>query len=318
MRHDDLVSAHVGLGCGRLKGGFEKKASVRLVHTALDLGVRHFDVAPAYGLGLAEAVLGQALAGRGEGVVIATKVGIPRPRSRSTLQAARALVKPVARMIPGLRSMALKALAGNAAPRRFDRPFIEQSFRESLNLLQRDAVDLLLLHEPSPDLDFPEIRDVLDAYVGQGLVGAYGSSTGDALDAFVGFGSVAQYRCPVPGAEARAGATLEIVHGALRFVAPVLNGLLREEPALRERVRALAPPAGDDADRAGALAIAYVLAQAPDRLLVSTNSPDRLATTLAATRRIVACGDWRPAMQALRSAAAARRTVAEAEAEAAP
>ena len=47
---------------------------MRTIHRALELGVNFFDVAPGYGSGKAEAVLGCALHGRQEPVVVATKV----------------------------------------------------------------------------------------------------------------------------------------------------------------------------------------------------------------------------------------------------
>jgi len=51
-----------------------KAASVRAVHRALELGVNGFDVAPRYGDGKAEAVLGRALQDRPDPVIVATKV----------------------------------------------------------------------------------------------------------------------------------------------------------------------------------------------------------------------------------------------------
>ena len=51
-----------------------KAASVRAVHRALELGVNGFDVAPRYGDGKAEDVLGRALQDRPDPVIVATKV----------------------------------------------------------------------------------------------------------------------------------------------------------------------------------------------------------------------------------------------------
>jgi aryl-alcohol dehydrogenase-like predicted oxidoreductase len=54
--------------------------AIRAVHRALDLGVTLFDVAPDYGDGRAEDVLGQALAGERPRVLVATKVHVPADR----------------------------------------------------------------------------------------------------------------------------------------------------------------------------------------------------------------------------------------------
>lgn len=71
----------VGFGCWALSGpdvwtAGDDERSVAAVRRAIDLGVDFFDVAPVYGLGHAEEVLGRALDGRRDEVVIATKCGL--------------------------------------------------------------------------------------------------------------------------------------------------------------------------------------------------------------------------------------------------
>jgi len=63
-----------GGGIGQVWGPTTEAECVRTIHRALELGVNFFDVAPAYGQGKAEDVLGRALQGRQEPVIIATKV----------------------------------------------------------------------------------------------------------------------------------------------------------------------------------------------------------------------------------------------------
>jgi aryl-alcohol dehydrogenase-like predicted oxidoreductase len=63
-----------GGGIGQVWGPTTEAESVRAVHRALDLGVNFFDVAPAYGTGKAEEVLGIALQGRRDAAIVATKV----------------------------------------------------------------------------------------------------------------------------------------------------------------------------------------------------------------------------------------------------
>ncbi len=71
--------SEVGFGAGPLRGldwgPVNDETSVRAVQRALDVGVTFFDTADAYGNGRSERVLGQALAGRREHVVLATKGG---------------------------------------------------------------------------------------------------------------------------------------------------------------------------------------------------------------------------------------------------
>ena len=71
------VSA-LGLGCMSMSGTYGKSddaASIAVIHRALDLGVNFFDSSDMYGWGHNEALLGQALRGRRDGVVVATKFG---------------------------------------------------------------------------------------------------------------------------------------------------------------------------------------------------------------------------------------------------
>src|SRR5262245_60786508 len=80
------VSA-LGMGCWAIGGPWTNSGaaagwstvdddeSMRALHRALDLGVNFFDTAANYGAGHSERLLGRAVSGRREGVVIATKFG---------------------------------------------------------------------------------------------------------------------------------------------------------------------------------------------------------------------------------------------------
>lgn len=63
-----------GGGIGQVWGQTTDEESVRAIHRALELGVTFFDVAPGYGDGRAERVLGDGLRGRRDDVVVMTKV----------------------------------------------------------------------------------------------------------------------------------------------------------------------------------------------------------------------------------------------------
>lgn len=300
--HTDLISQRLGFGCGRLKGGIEKANALRLVHAALDLGLRHFDTAPPYGLGTSESVLGEALRGRQEPVTVFTKAGLARPASPGLMQTARAIVKPMARHIPGLRTAVLKGMAHRAAPANFNPDFIARSFETSLRLLQREWVDGLLLHEAQAHDTLAPLKPLLDRCVAQGRLGAYGSSTGEPLAHLVRFGTVLQYRCPVPGSDEAPHASTDILHGVFRFIAPAISAQMDRDSQLKDRLASLLPAGTDPATATGALALAYALARCPNRLLFSTHQPPRLATTLQQIRHITGSAEWRPAMQALHAA----------------
>src|SRR4051812_7191906 len=71
-----VSTSALGLGCAGLFS-LPRRADRRAVlDAAYDLGVRHFDVAPMYGLGAAEPELGGFVGGRRDEVTVATKFGI--------------------------------------------------------------------------------------------------------------------------------------------------------------------------------------------------------------------------------------------------
>lgn len=78
--HSGIQASVIGLGTwgmgGWMWGGSDEKAAIAAVHAALDAGVTLIDTAPAYGLGLSEAIVGKAIAGRREQVILATKCGL--------------------------------------------------------------------------------------------------------------------------------------------------------------------------------------------------------------------------------------------------
>lgn len=298
----DLLTRRLGFGCGRLKGGGDKVTSLRLVHAALDQGIRYFDTAPPYGLGASEAVLGEALKGRPEAVIIATKAGLARPASPGLLRTARALVKPLANRIPGLRHAVLKGMAQRAPAANFGIEFVAQSFETSLRQLQTERVDCLLLHEAQPHDPLAPLLALLDRYVDHGLLGAYGSSTGEPVSQLVRFGAVSQYRCPAPGTENTPVASSDVLHGALRFIAPAIAPAMAHDPDLEDQLAGLLPAGTEPASATGSLALAYALARFEGRVLLSTNQPQRLITTLEQVRHITASAEWQPAMSTLHAA----------------
>jgi aryl-alcohol dehydrogenase-like predicted oxidoreductase len=179
------VSA-IGFGCASLGSRISAADGHRAIGRALDLGLNWFDVAPPYGDGNAESLLGRALSGQRDKVVICTKFGIAPPQVSLPAR----LIRPVARKIvasfPGLRRAASRARpTGTRAP--IEPAAIEDSVTRSLRLLGTDYIDVLALHEPTPQESVSsEIFDVLRRLVDRGIVRAI-SIAGDpaSIDAAV-------------------------------------------------------------------------------------------------------------------------------------
>src|SRR5690606_35682232 len=75
-----IEASAVGLGTwaigGWMWGGTDRDRSIRAIHASIDAGISLIDTAPAYGQGVAEEILGEAMQGRRDKVVLATKCGL--------------------------------------------------------------------------------------------------------------------------------------------------------------------------------------------------------------------------------------------------
>ena len=75
-----ISASAVGLGTwaigGWMWGGTDEAESIAAIRAAIDAGVTLIDTAPAYGLGRSEEIVGKAIAGRRDAVVLATKCGL--------------------------------------------------------------------------------------------------------------------------------------------------------------------------------------------------------------------------------------------------
>jgi D-threo-aldose 1-dehydrogenase len=147
-------------GLGR---AVDEARALGAVQTAWDIGVRYFDTAPHYGLGLSEARLGRALAGRRrEELVVSTKVGrllVPNPTPRGD-------------------DLAQGFAVPDDLTRRFDfsADGVRRSLEGSLLRLGLDRVDVVLVHDPDDHVDqvLAEALPALVALRDEGVVGAVG------------------------------------------------------------------------------------------------------------------------------------------------
>jgi aryl-alcohol dehydrogenase-like predicted oxidoreductase len=140
-------------------GNPDHDESVKIIHKALDAGINVIDTADMYSHGESEEIVGKALKGRRDDVVLATKARFPvdfDPSGGAT---------PVVPNRSGAsRSWLIRALDG------------------SLRRLGTDYVDLFQIHQPDPDTDIEETLSVLTDLVRAGKVRAVGTSSLPASD----------------------------------------------------------------------------------------------------------------------------------------
>ena len=130
-------------------GAVDDAESIRAIHAALDLGVTFFDTANVYGAGHSERILGRALAGRRDRVVLATKFG----------------------NLADERTRELTGADGTPGG-------VRGQLADSLRRLGTDHVDLYQLHlNDLPIVAALELVPVLDELVSSGAIRAYGWST---------------------------------------------------------------------------------------------------------------------------------------------
>jgi aryl-alcohol dehydrogenase-like predicted oxidoreductase len=127
--------------------------SIRIIRKALDAGINVIDTAPVYSNGESEKIVGKALKGRRDNIVLATKV---HPRT----------------------------LVSGPNPTRDDpnqggnsRRWIMTAVENSLRRLQTDHIDLYQIHRPDPETDVEETLSALSDLVHAGKVRVIGSSS---------------------------------------------------------------------------------------------------------------------------------------------
>ena len=121
LRGTSLETSVAGFGCVGLTAVEGENRAIELLHRAHDLGITHFDVAPLYGMGRAEHILGRFLQGRRSNVTVATKFGLAPPpmvaRSGSIVPTVKKLLRrfpPADRLVRNYRARSVRTHAFTA------------------------------------------------------------------------------------------------------------------------------------------------------------------------------------------------------------
>jgi aryl-alcohol dehydrogenase-like predicted oxidoreductase len=126
-------------------GNTDHDDSIRIIHRALDAGINFIDTADVYSAGESETIVGKALEGRRDDVVLATKAHAAMGRDPN--------------------------MQGNS------RRWIVREVENSLRRLRTDWIDLYQIHRPDPATDHDETLGALTDLVRAGKIRYFGSST---------------------------------------------------------------------------------------------------------------------------------------------
>jgi methylglyoxal reductase len=156
---------------GWLWGGTDEAAAIRAIRTSLEEGVTLIDTAPAYGLGRSEEIVGKAIAGRRDQVVLATKCGLVWHTDRG---------RPFFEQ------------EGKTVYRYLGADSIRYELEQSLRRLGTDHVDLYQTHWQDPTTPIDETMGALLELKREGKIRAIGVSnvTVEQLEAYLHAGPV--------------------------------------------------------------------------------------------------------------------------------
>ncbi|WP_145024489.1 aldo/keto reductase [Paenibacillus sp. Y412MC10] len=141
----ELNISEIGLGCMSL--GTDEAQAERIVHAALERGVNFLDTADLYDSGRNEEIVGKAIRGRRQDVVLATKVGNRR--------------------IPGKEGWVWDP----------SKAYIRSAVKESLRRLQTDYIDLYQLHGGTLDDPIDDTIEAFEELKQEGVIRYYGISS---------------------------------------------------------------------------------------------------------------------------------------------
>lgn len=170
-----IAASAVGLGTwaigGWMWGGTDEAAAVRAIEASIDAGISLIDTAPAYGLGRSEEIVGAAIAGKRDKVVLATKCGLNWHSGKGNH---------------------FFDTGGKAVHRYLGADGITYEVEQSLKRLGTDYIDLYITHWQDPTTPIAETMAALERLKAAGKIRAIGASnaSADDLHAYVAAGQL--------------------------------------------------------------------------------------------------------------------------------
>lgn len=170
-----IKASVVGLGTwaigGWMWGGTEEKQSIAAIQESIDEGISLIDTAPAYGQGLSETIVGKAIEGRRDKVVLATKCGLVWHTQKGNH---------------------FFDYDGQPVHRYLGKESIVYEVEQSLARLKTDYIDLYITHWQDPTTPVEETLEALEMLKQQGKIRSIGASnvSVDDLQSYVASGQL--------------------------------------------------------------------------------------------------------------------------------
>jgi len=142
-------------------GGTDVDRSIAAIHASIDEGISLIDTAPAYGQGVAEEIVGKALKGRRDKVVLATKCGLVWHSQQGNH---------------------FFDYEGKPVHRYLGKDAIIYEVEQSLKRLQVDCIDHYITHWQDPTTPIEETMEALEALKTQGKIRSIGASNTSVAD----------------------------------------------------------------------------------------------------------------------------------------
>lgn len=170
-----INASAIGLGTwaigGWMWGGTDEARSIETIHASIDEGVSLIDTAPAYGQGLAEEIVGKAIKGKRDKVVLATKCGLVWHTQKGNH---------------------FFDYDGAPVHRYLGKDSIIYEVEESLKRLGTDYIDHYITHWQDPTTPVDETMEALEALKSSGKIRSIGASNTSVQDikAYLNAGSL--------------------------------------------------------------------------------------------------------------------------------
>lgn len=174
----DLKPSILGFGCHHIASKDAERAEVMAtMRAAIESGINLFDTADSYGQGESERMVAEVSRGRRDRLILCTKIGY------SSIGPIKRLEKAVRPYVKGLLKRWSPVKSAAATVRRqysgqdFEPAYLARAVEGSLRRLETDYLDVLLLHNPEPDvIENTDLFSRLERLKSNGKIRHYGVS----------------------------------------------------------------------------------------------------------------------------------------------